>query len=118
MSQTNMVSAGLSDTAMGQLQAGQTANAAAKLHAVGQTDLPANDDQARRVAADFESVFLSQMLQHMSADIKTDGPFGGGPGEDMFRSLLNGEYANAMSARGGIGIADNIYRQILALQEV
>lgn len=77
-----------------------------------------SQEQARKVADDFEAVFLSQMLAHMSADVKLEAPFGGGPGEDMFRSLLNNEYAKAISSRGGIGVSDQIYRQILALQEV
>lgn len=78
----------------------------------------ARDAAARKTAGEFEAMFLTQMLEHMSSGIKTDGPFGGGQGEQMFRSLLNQEYAGALSARGGIGIADHIYRQILALQEV
>lgn len=73
--------------------------------------------EARKTADEFESMFLSQMLQHMSSGIKTDGPFGGGPGEEMFRSLLNQEYAGMLAKRGGIGLADHVYRQILALQE-
>lgn len=78
----------------------------------------ARDAAARKTASEFEAMFLTQMLQHMSAGIKTDGPFGGGQGEEMFRSLLNQEYAGALSRRGGIGIADSVYRQILALQEI
>lgn len=77
-----------------------------------------NDAQAHKTASEFESMFLSQMLEHMSSGLKTDGMFGGGPGEEMFRSLLNQEYAGMLSKRGGIGIADYVYRQILALQEV
>lgn len=76
------------------------------------------DAAARKTANEFESMFLSQMLEHMSTGIKTDGPFGGGQGEAMFRSLLNQEYAGLLTKQGGIGIADHIYRQILALQEV
>ncbi len=78
----------------------------------------ADDAEARKTANEFESMFLSQMLEHMSSGIKTDGPFGGGQGEEMFRSLLNQEFAGMISKRGGIGIADHVYRQILALQEV
>lgn len=78
----------------------------------------ARDAAARKTANDFEAMFLTQMLEHMSAGIKTDGPFGGGQGEEMFRSLLNQEYAGALAKKGGIGIADAVYRQILALQEV
>lgn len=76
-----------------------------------------NPEQLRAVAKEFEAMFINQMLEHMSAGIKTDGPFNGGHGEAMFRSLLNQHYANGISARGGLGIADNVYRQMLAMQE-
>jgi Rod binding domain-containing protein len=48
---------------------------------------------------------------------KTDETFGGGPGEDTFRSMLTSEYGKEMSKAGGIGIADKIYGEILKLQE-
>ncbi len=87
------------------------ADAGSKINSLSQ-------QQARKVADDFEAVFLSQMLAHMTAGVKLEEPFGGGPGEDMFRSLLNNEYAKAIASRGGIGVSNQIYRQILALQEV
>lgn len=79
---------------------------------------PSGRAEARRVAQQFESLFLNQMLEHMSASLKTDGPFGGGQGEQIFRSLLNQEYAGSLQKRGGIGLADDIYNQILKLQQV
>lgn len=72
---------------------------------------------ARRAAEDFEAVFLSQMLAPMFATIKTDALFGGGPAEDIYRSLLVEEYGKAISSAGGVGIADQVQREILALQE-
>lgn len=107
-------SAGL--VAMQQMRAGQPEALAKRINAMRPAN--ANDAQAHKTASEFESMFLTQMLGHMSAGIKSDGPFGGGPGEEMFRSLLNQEYAGMLSKRGGIGIADYVYRQILALQEV
>jgi Rod binding domain-containing protein len=75
-------------------------------------------DYVRRTAEEFEGFFLSQMFEMMFADIKTDGLFGGGQGEKIFRSLLVDEYAKSTVSRGGVGIADNIVRQLLANQEV
>ncbi len=73
---------------------------------------------AREVAEEFESVFLTTMIQGMFEGIKTDGPFGGGHGEQIYRSMLNEQYAEAIASRGGIGLADSIYREILSMQEV
>ncbi len=73
--------------------------------------------EARRVAEDFEALFLSQMLQHMFAGVRTDGPFGGGHAETIYRSMLANEYGKLISRTGGVGIADAVQREILKLQE-
>ncbi len=79
----------------------------------------AKDNKAAWEAAkNFESIFVQQMLEHMWSGIKTDGPFGGGQGEAMFRSLRNEEYAKQLTGQGGIGIAENIYQEILKMQEI
>lgn len=74
-------------------------------------------DEARQTAEDFEQFFLAQMLDHMFAGVPTDGAFGGGNAESIYRSLLNTEYAKVISQGGGIGLADAVYREILMLQE-
>ena len=74
--------------------------------------------EAKDIAVSFESMFLSQMLEHLTSGLDIDPTFGGGPGEKAFRSLLNNEYAASISKAGGIGVADPIYREILKLQEV
>ncbi len=71
----------------------------------------------RKAAKDFEGVFLSEMMGAMFEGIKTDGPFGGGAGEGMMRSLMIDEYSKSIAARGGIGIADNVYRELVHIQE-
>lgn len=76
-------------------------------------------EKINETAQEFESVFLSQMLQHMFAGLEeADEWFGGGEGEEMFKSLLIDEYGKKMSQAGGIGIADHIKREMLELQEV
>ena len=73
--------------------------------------------KAREAAESFEAFFLTQVLDTMSAGIATDGPFGGGSEEKQWRSMMNEQFAAAMAKSGGIGIADQLYRQILAIQE-
>ena len=75
-------------------------------------------DKLRDVAQDFESIFIFQMLDTMYAGLGTDGPFGGGPGEKMFRSLMHEEIAKSISTRGGLGIGEAVYRELLQLQEM
>lgn len=73
---------------------------------------------AHATAMKFEGMFLSQMLSLMWADVPTDGMFGGGHGEEMFRSLLINEYGKAIARSGGLGIASSVERVLLHTQEV
>lgn len=73
--------------------------------------------KARRAAEEFEAVFLSQMLAPIFEQLGTDPLFGGGPGEQVYRSMMVQEYGKAISRSGGIGIADAVHREILRLQE-
>lgn len=68
-------------------------------------------------AKDFEAVFVSQMFEQLFAGVSTDGPMGGGTGERVFRSLMFQEVGKQMAAQGGMGLADAVKRELLALQE-
>lgn len=74
-------------------------------------------DQIKAKAQEFEGVFIAQMLGQMFSGIPTDGPFGGGQGEQMFRSLMMDEYGKKLSSQGGIGLADAVTRELLKHQE-
>lgn len=75
-----------------------------------------NEAEAAKIGKDFEQMFLSQMLQPMFEGIG-EGPFGGGYGEKMFKSMQLDEYAKALTNSGGIGIAKAVSREILLMQE-
>lgn len=72
---------------------------------------------ARAAAENFEAVFVGQMVSHMFAGIKEDAVFGGGQAGDMYRSMMNDEYGRAIARSGGIGVADQVMRHILKMQE-
>ncbi len=74
--------------------------------------------EVRRVAEEFEAVFLSEMLAPMFDSLETDGLGGGGAGERMFRPMLVEQYANAIANAGGIGIADSIVAELTRMQTV
>ena len=76
-----------------------------------------SEAQARKAAEDVEAFFLSQVFETMFTGIKTNGPFGGGQGEKVFRSMLVQEYGKAATKAGGFGLADEVQREILSLQE-
>ena len=72
--------------------------------------------QIKQTAEKFESSFLSIMLQQMFEGVETSAPFGGGPGEAMFKSFMTDAMAKKMTDRGGIGIANAVGREMLKLQ--
>lgn len=76
-----------------------------------------NAAAAKKAAQDFEAVFIAQMLGQMFEGIPTDGPFGGGQGEAVFRSLMMDQYGKEIASQGGIGLADTVTRQLLSMQE-
>jgi len=49
--------------------------------------------------------------------IDGDGPFGGGGAGGVWRSFLSDEYAKSFAKAGGIGLADSVYRSLIAQQE-
>jgi len=72
--------------------------------------------EIKQTAQKFEASFLSVMLQQMFEGTETAAPFGGGPGEGMFKSFLTEAMAKKMTASGGIGIAASVQREMLKMQ--
>ncbi len=72
---------------------------------------------AQKAAKQFEGMFITQFVGEMFSGISTDGPFGGGQGEEMFRSLLMDEYGKQVETQGGFGLSAAIQRELLKTQE-
>ena len=66
-------------------------------------------------AHDFESSFLSIMLGQMFEGVKAS-TFGGGEGEDAFKSFLTDAMAKAMTKHGGVGISRMMTTEMLKMQ--
>lgn len=65
-------------------------------------------DQAKAL----EAGFLAEMLNH--AGLRgAEGDFAGGAGEQQFNSFLRQEQAELMVAKGGIGLAQQIFDSLL-----
>jgi peptidoglycan hydrolase FlgJ len=84
----------------------------------GQVSSNQSQGKIREAADQFEAMFLAQVLNSMTSGLEVDGLFGGGPAENIYRSMMNDQYAKSISRQGGVGIADVVYREMLALQEV
>ncbi|MGH6957237.1 MAG: rod-binding protein [Caulobacteraceae bacterium] len=71
-----------------------------------------------QTAQAFEATFLTSMIQTMFKGISSAPPFGGGPGEDIWRSFLAEAMAKDMAKRGGIGLSSAVAREMLKLQDL
>jgi flagellar protein FlgJ len=85
------------------------------------TAATSGEDLAKRghikeTAKKFEASFLGIMLQQMFEGVETSAPFGGGPGEAMFKSFMTEAMAKKMTDAGGVGVADLVGREMLKLQ--
>ena len=78
---------------------------------------PGATHATRETAEDFEAFFLSMVFSEMFQGVETDPVFGGGPGEEIFQSLMIQEYGKSVAKNGGIGIADSVMRELIAMQE-
>lgn len=101
---------GIFDQAASSLQSSQLAKVA---RVDGQSS-----GTGRKAAVEFEGFFIAMALESMFSGIETDGMFGGGNGERVFRSMMLQEYGKSIAERSGIGIADAVQREIISLQEV
>ena len=74
-------------------------------------------EDVTKVAKEFEAIFVSNFVETMFSGVKTDGPFGGGHAEGVFRSMMVEQYAKQITENGGFGIADSIKRELISIQE-
>jgi Rod binding domain-containing protein len=82
----------------------------------GSTDKAAKVAAIGKTAKDFEATFVSNMLGQMFEGLDTSGPFGGGQGEEMFRSVLMDAFGKQIVKSGGIGVAASVQREMLKMQ--
>lgn len=78
---------------------------------------PADRKKAEAAAKEFEGMIIGQMLEPMFEGLKTDGAFGGGTGEMVFRSIMIQEVGKDIAAAGGLGLADDVMATMLRMQE-
>jgi Rod binding domain-containing protein len=77
-----------------------------------------SNQDVRQAAEKFAGMFMSQMFQHMFEGVGTNKMFGGGAGEDMFRSVLTDEYGKAAAKSNSLGLTDQIMHALISQQEV
>lgn len=73
--------------------------------------------QLEKVAQDFESVFIAQVLNGLTSGLEGDGPLSGAD-TDAFADMLQQEYGKLISRSGGIGVGDAVLQEMLKMQEI
>lgn len=68
------------------------------------------EQKLQKVARDFESIFLSQLVRAMGKTLPEGSMTTGGMADLMFDQVMG----NALSEGGGIGLAEIIYRDLLS----
>lgn len=76
-----------------------------------------NKNAVHEAATKFEAMYLNEMFSHMFSGLKTDGPFSGGHGEEIFRSMMVDEFAKLTAQSGQTKIAPVLERAMLQMQE-
>lgn len=76
------------------------------------------EDRFDEVAREFEAVFIAEMMKPMFEGLDVDPMFGGGKGEEVFRSMLVQEYGKIMAETGQIGIAASVKAQLIEMQAI
>lgn len=82
-------------------QDGQATSALAEAGAHGRAEV-------KKVAEEFESLFLNIVLKAMRDTVPKDSLISGGNAEDIYRSMLDEEYARIMATQRHTGLADTI----------
>jgi peptidoglycan hydrolase FlgJ len=82
----------------------------------GDTAALARRGEIEKTAKDFETSFLAIMFGQMFKTAEISAPFGGGHGEEMFKSFYAEAVAKQVTRAGGIGLADTVAREMLKLQ--
>lgn len=72
-----------------------------------------NKVAAKKVAREFEAMFVGMMLKSMRETVGKDKLTGGGHGEEVYQSLLDQEYAKGVVESGGVGLARMIEKQLV-----
>lgn len=77
---------------------------------------PHERTEIKKLANEFESLFLNLVLKSMRQTVPKSELMGGGNAEEIYKSMLDDEYAKMMAEQRSTGIADNIEEFLLRAQ--
>ncbi len=101
----------MSDTHLlpGSLRPAGTISPAATAGRRGNTE---NGGHLKKACGEFEALFINQLLNELRATVEKSGLMDGGQAEEVYTSMMDAEIARDLAAKGGIGLAAILYRQL------
>jgi flagellar protein FlgJ len=92
---------------------GTAANSPPQVRGAGKGDTPEKQSAAlKKVSQEFEAIFIGMMLKSMRSTVGKDTLTGGGHGEEVYRSLLDQEYAMEAARGGTLGLGKGLEQQL------
>jgi peptidoglycan hydrolase FlgJ len=71
------------------------------------------DAKLRAVSKQFESIFVNQLVNAMRQTVNKEGGFlPEGPGEKVWQSMLDSEYAGKIADSNQLGFSNMVYEQL------
>lgn len=74
-------------------------------------------EKLKKACTDFEALFMTRILRAMRQTVPPGGFLGNSPGKEIYQGLMDQELAKSMSRRGGIGLGEMLYRQVIQREE-
>jgi Rod binding domain-containing protein len=71
--------------------------------------------RVKKVSREFEESFLQVMMGEMFNTVQS-GAFGGGEGEEAYKSFLTEAFSKQITAQGGIGLSHQLTTELLKMQ--
>lgn len=80
--------------------------------AIGNRFNDQNGGRLREACSEFEALFINLLLKELRATVGKSGLMDGGRAEEVYTGMMDTEMARDLAAKGGIGLADILYRQL------
>ncbi|MGB7919704.1 MAG: rod-binding protein [Desulfobacterales bacterium] len=80
--------------------------------AVGHRANDENCGRLREACSEFEALFINLLLKELRATVGKSGLMDGGRAEEVYTGMMDTEMARDLAAKGGIGLAAILYRQL------
>lgn len=72
------------------------------------------DAQIRKVAKDFEAIFMRMLFKEMRNTVQKSDIWGNSPSMNLFESMSDDQLSKAIASAGGIGIGNMVYQRMKA----